>query len=115
MRPLLLSIAVQALLGAAMPETRFAVILPSDLAEDAGGRLLLFAEPATLQNATANEVDTDASDRNHVSLVAREVTGFGTKRTVTLDARDRAFPRDFAATAKGAYQVQVVLDRNRVS
>ncbi len=112
MRLLLLSIAVPALLGAAMPETRFAVTLPSDLGEDAGGRLLVFAEPATPQNETADEVDTDASDSNHVSLAARDVTGFGPTRTVTLDARDTAFPRDFAATAKGAYRVQVVLDRN---
>ncbi len=112
MRLLLLSIAVPAMLGAAMPETRFAVTLPSDFTGDADGRLLLFAEPAAPENANADEVDTDASDRNGVSLAARDVTGFGPAHTVTLDARDTAFPRDFAAAAKGDYRVQVVLDRN---
>jgi hypothetical protein len=57
-------------------------------------------------------VDTDASDRIGVSLAARDVTGFGRTRTVTLDALERAFSRDFAATAKGDYRVQIVLDRN---
>lgn len=105
MRRILLSIAMPALLGAALPQTRFAVTLPSNLASDAGGRMLLFAEPLTPKNATSDEVDTDASNRNHVSLAARDVSGFRPTHTVTLDARDMAFPRDFATTARGDYRV----------
>jgi hypothetical protein len=47
-----------------------------------------------------------------VSVAARDVAGFGTTRTVSIDASATAFPRDFATTAKGDYRVQVVLDRN---
>jgi hypothetical protein len=112
MRLIFLSMALPALLGATMPETRFAVSLPSSFEDDRSGRLLLFAEPATLANATATEVDTDASDRNGVSVAARDVAGFGATRTVLIDASATAFPRGFATTAKGDYRVQVVLDRN---
>ena len=99
MRLLLLFVAVPALLGAALPETRFAVTVSSELAADARGRLLLFAEPLTPQNATADEVDTDASDRNGVSLAARDVTNFGPTHIITLDARNTAYPGDFASIA----------------
>lgn len=111
-RLLLLGAVLPALLGAAMPETRFAVALPSNLAGSTAGRLLLFAEPATPDNTQAEEIDTDATDRNGVSVAARDVTSFGPDRTVTLDAQETAFPQDFATTAKGDYRVQVVLDRN---
>lgn len=112
MRVFLLSATMPALLGAAVPETRFAVTMPPGLAADASGRLLLFAEPATPGNAQADEVDTDATDRNGVSVAARDVTGFGPGRTVALDAGETAFPRDFVQLAKGDFRVQVVLDRN---
>jgi pimeloyl-ACP methyl ester carboxylesterase len=88
------------------------VSLPETIAGDAGGRLLLFAEPATSENANADEVDTDASDKNGVSIAACDVAGFGPIRTVTIDTRQLAFPQNFATKARGAYRVQVVLDRN---
>jgi hypothetical protein len=109
---LFVSIALPALLGATTPETRITVTLPATLGNDESGRLLFFAEPGTPQTVSATEVDTDTSDRDGVSVAAREVTGFGTARTVTLDAQETAFPRDFATTAKGHYRVQVVRDRN---
>ena len=112
MRLILLAATMPALLGATLPETRFAVTLPPTLASDAAGRLLLFAEPAIPANADATEVDTDASDREGVAVAARDVSGFGPARSVTLDAQGMSFPRDFAATATGDYRVQVVLDRN---
>ncbi len=112
MRLLLLAIALPTLLGATTPETRFTVTLPPSFANDPAGRLLLFAAPATTENARATEVDTDTSDHDGVSVAARDVTGFGPEHAVTLDARETAFPVNFATTAKGDYRVQVVLDRN---
>ncbi|WP_404712244.1 alpha/beta hydrolase [Sphingomonas sp. MMS24-J13] len=112
MRLFLAPIFAPALLGAAMPETRFTVTLPATLAADAGGRLLLFAEPATPENANADAVDTDASDKNGVSIAACDVMGFGAARSVTIDTQQRAFPTGFATIAPGTYRVQIVLDRN---
>jgi hypothetical protein len=111
-RRFLLFLSVFALGGATLPETRVAVTLPPGFAGDAGGRLLLFAEPATPENGTAEEVDTDVSDRNGVSIAARDVAGFGPGRAVTIDTQETAFPKGFAMLAPGDYRVQAVLDRN---
>lgn len=108
----LLPLIAAALVGAAMPETRVTVTLPADLAPDAHGRLLVLAELATAANAGADEVDTDASNRNGVAVAARDVAGFGSGRSVTIDLSELAYPRHFAVTALGDYRVQVVLDRN---
>ncbi|WP_443024274.1 alpha/beta hydrolase [Sphingomonas sp. PR090111-T3T-6A] len=112
MRLFFVPIFTLGLVGAAAPETRVTVSLPPDLAGDAGGRLLLFAEPATPGNANADEVDTDATDRNGVSVAGRDVAGFGSGRAVTIDTQDTAFPKGFATLAPGDYRVQAVLDRN---
>ena len=95
-----------------MPDTQLTVTLPAKLALEARGRLLVFAEPATEANAGADEVDTDASNRNGVAVAARNVSGFGASRSVTIDLRELAYPQNFAATAIGEYRVQIVLDRN---
>lgn len=109
---LILPLLAAALGGAALPETRLTVTLPADLAPDAHGRLLVFAEPATAANASADEVGSDASNRNGVAVAARVVAGFGPGRSVTIDLSELAYPQDFAATVKGDYRVQVVLDCN---
>ncbi len=111
MRLFLLPMSALALLGAAMPETRFAVTLPSGFAGDAGGRLLRFAEPATSGNANADAVDMGDSGET-ISVAARDVAAFGSTRTVTIDTQETAFPKGFATMAPGDYRVQVVLDRN---
>jgi enterochelin esterase-like enzyme/uncharacterized protein (DUF2141 family) len=98
------------LIGAAEPEARFAVTLHADLADDAGGRLLVFATPATRENMTSDAVDLER-DRS-VSVAARDVASFGASRSVTIDTQTEAFPESFATLAPGPYRVQAVLDRN---
>ena len=112
MRFLIFAAALPAMLGATVPETRIAVTLPATIAPDASGRLLLFAAPITAETANAPDVDTDAADRDGVAVAARDVSGFGPTRTVLLDLSETAFPRGFAAAAKGDWRVQLVLDRN---
>ena len=102
--------AAFALLGATMPETRFTVTLPSAVAEDAGGRLLLFAEPATPDNATSEVVDVGGPDHPVVSVAARDLVGFGKVRIAAIDADEAVFPRGFAALPPSLYRVQAVLD-----
>lgn len=113
LRKLLIAPIFALVIGAApTPETRLTVTLPTDLAPDARGRLLVFAEPATTTNAGAAEVDTDTSDRNGVAVAARDVAGFGPGHSVAIDLAEIAYPQDFAVTTTGDYRVQVVLDRN---
>lgn len=111
MRTFLALVAALPLVGAAIPETRFAVTLPSGAAQDAGGRLLVFAERATPENAGIDSVDLDA-DPHPVFVAARDVTRFGQDRIVTIDTQATAFPSGFAAMPPGLYRVQVVLDRD---
>jgi enterochelin esterase-like enzyme/uncharacterized protein (DUF2141 family) len=98
------------LIGAAEPETRFAVTLQSDLAKDASGRLLVFAVPATSENMTSEAVDLERG--GGLSVAARDVPSFGAIRSVTIDTLRGAFPKSFATLAPGSYRVQAVLDRN---
>jgi uncharacterized protein (DUF2141 family) len=108
---LLLAVPALCLMSAAMPETRITVTLPQGLAGDAGGRLLVFAEPATPANATADAVDLGNPDES-VAVAARDVTRFGPERRTTIDTAEAAFPASFATLPPGSYRVQVVLDRN---
>ncbi len=108
---LVLPVLAICLIGAASPGTRIGVNLPKALAGDAGGRLLVFAEPATPANASADAVDL-VEPNGTVSVAARDVAGFGTGRSVTIDTQTIAFPKGFAELAPGTYRVQVVLDRN---
>lgn len=98
------------LIGAAEPETRVAVTLQPDLAEDASGRLLVFAARATSGNMTSDAVDLERGE--DVSVAARDVASFGTSRSATINTRTAAFPASFATLAPGTYRVQAVLDRN---
>lgn len=100
------------LVGATLPETRVIITLPPDLAADVGGRLLLFAEPATPANGSADRVDAGDPDAVGVSVAARDVAGFGPARAVTIDAQELAYPEGFAALAPGAYRMQAILDRD---
>lgn len=112
MRLLLAPLCVLALGGATLPETRFAVTLPPGFGGDAGGRLLLFAEPATPKNANADSVDKQDAGDDGVSVAAREVAGFGRAHSVVIDTQQTAFPAGFAALPPGDYRVQAVLDRD---
>lgn len=98
------------LIGAAEPETRIAVTLQSDLVEDAGGRLLVFAAPATSENMTSDAIDLERG--GGISVAGRDISSFGANRFVTIDASTAAFPDSLAALAPGTYRVQAVLDRN---
>lgn len=104
--------AALALISTTTPDTRFAVTLPSTVAKDAGGRLLLFLEPATPANASADTVDLGDAGEQRVSVAARDLAGFGETRTAFVDAEETAFPRGFAALPSGLYRVQAVLDRD---
>ena len=112
MRALWLATSAIALLGDAVPETRFTVTLPPTVAQHAHGRLLLFAEPATAGNATADTVDIGDPDWPDVFVAARDLDSFGTARAVTIDTGQTVFPRSFASLSPGLYRVQAVLDRN---
>jgi uncharacterized protein (DUF2141 family) len=100
-----------ALMGAAAPEARIAVTIPPGLDSRSGGRLLVFAEAATPQNAQADAVDVGDPGAK-VTVAARDVVDFGPGRRVTIDTDEIAFPTGFASLPPGAYRVQVVLDRN---
>ena len=113
MRGAFVPAAALVLLGAAMPETQFTVTLPPALAEQAGGRLLLFAEPATPENAGADTVDIGDFNHHAVSVAASDLAGFGKDHAVTINADEVAYPQGFAALPPGLYRVQAVLDRDR--
>ena len=98
------------LIGAAEPDMRFAVTLDPGVAEDASGRLLVFAVPATSENVTSDAVDLERG--GSVSVAARDVPGFDAARSVMIDTQEEAVPAGFAALAPGIYRVQAVLDRN---
>ncbi|UAK23767.1 alpha/beta hydrolase-fold protein [Sphingomonas nostoxanthinifaciens] len=108
-----LAILALALIGATAPETRVTVTLPPGIAGDAGGRLLLFVEPATAGNGSAGHVDVGDPASTGVSVAARDVSTFGTDRTITIDTGRTAFPDSFATLPAGEYRVQAVLDRDR--
>ena len=112
MRAFLLPVAALALISATMPETRFAVTLPSNVDKNTGGRLLLFLEPATPDNASTDAVDVGNSERHAVSVAARDVAGFGENRVATIDTEETAYPQGFAALPPGLYRIQAVLDRD---
>lgn len=112
MHATVLPAAAFVLLGAAVPETRFAITLPTTVAEDTGGRLLLFAEPVTSDSATIDTVDVGGPDHRAVSVAARDLAGFGKGRIATIDTEEIAFPQGFAVLPPGLYRMQAVLDRD---
>jgi S-formylglutathione hydrolase FrmB len=101
------------LAGATGPETRIAVTLPIVSAKDAGGRLLVFAEPATPANASADTIDAGGLDTERLSVAGRDVTTFASGRSVTINTDETAFPTGFSGFPPGDYRVQVVLDPDR--
>lgn len=109
-RLILASALASLLIGAAEPETRFAVTLQPGLAKDASGRLLVFAAPVTSENVSSDAVDLERG--GNVSVAARDVASFGASRSATIDTQTAAFPASFATLAPGTYRVQAVLDCN---
>ena len=112
MRRLVIAAAALALIGTAAPETRVSVTLPPSLVEDAGGRLLVLAEPATPDNEDTGTIDIGDGDRHAVFVAGRDVAGFGPRRAAVIDADRNAFPQRIAALPPGLYCVQAVLDRD---
>lgn len=108
---LMLVIPALCLMGAALPEGRVAVSLPADVKPAAGGRLLIFAEPANAANAEADDVDLGELETKG-AVAGRDVSDFGPDRRATIDTNDNAFPTSFASLPPGDYRVQAVLDRN---
>jgi hypothetical protein len=104
--------AVAGVAAAPIAETRVQVTLPPGWADDASGRLLLFAEPATAQNAADTEIDSAAFRPKPVSVAARDVASFGTGRAVLIDTQETAYPAGFASLPPGDYRLQAVLDRD---
>lgn len=111
MRFLLASAAAVALVGASSPQPTVTVTLPTALASDASGRLLLFVKPATPENAGA-DVDVNDRDGRSVSVTARDVASFGSERSVQVDTEKGAFPAGFGGLPPGEYRVQALLDRD---
>lgn len=95
-----------------LPETRIAVTLPDALAEDASGRLLVFAQPATEQNADAEAVDANHYVPSLVAVAARDVATFGDGNVAVVDTDAFAAPSAFSELAPGDYRIQAALDRN---
>jgi hypothetical protein len=100
------------LAAAPLPETRIEVTLPAGWTGDASGRLLIFAEPATPDNAADTEIDSAAFRPRPVSVAARDVASFGSARSVLIDTQEIAYPAGFATLAPGDYRLQAVLDRD---
>jgi len=110
---LLAVLAAAPAVAAPLPETRIAVTLPAGFTGATSGRLLVFAEPATPQNADAKSIDTaEFGSSEAVSVAARDVAGFGPAHHVLIDTQETAYPAGFAALPAGDYRVQAVLDRN---
>lgn len=107
----MLSVAALCLIGTTTPQPRIQVDLPESLGEDASGRLLVFVEPATPKNATADEVDMN-DPTSGISVASRDVATFGKERAVAIDTDARAFPKGFTTLSPGLYRVQAVLDRD---
>ena len=112
LRTLLLPIAAAGILGASMPETRFAVALPVGWSGDASGRLLMFLEPKTSGNERSDIVDVGNPDGPPVFVAARDLGSFGENRTVLVDAGETVIPHGIAELPPGLYRVQAVLDRD---
>lgn len=108
---LMLVIPALCLTGTALPEGRVAVTLPADVNAAAGGRLLIFAEPATAANAVADDVDLGEPEAK-VSVAGRDTSDFGPNRRAVVDTNRSVFPIGFASLPPGDYRVQAVLDRN---
>lgn len=108
---LLFFVPALCLVAAALPETRIVVTLPADLEASAGGRLLIFAEPATATNAAMDAVDLDAPEAR-VAVAGRDLSDFSPDRRATIDTNDVAFPTGFASLPPGEYRLQAVLDRD---
>jgi hypothetical protein len=87
MRLLLAVVFAIALVGATAPETRFSVTLSLDDTAHAGGRLLLFAEAATAENATSDAVDVRGPG-DRVAVAACDIPDFGPDRRVTIDTQE---------------------------
>jgi hypothetical protein len=113
LRPTRLMFFVPALclMGASLPETRIIVTLPAFAKNDAGGRLLVFAEPVTATNVATDVVDVGYPDAK-VAVAGLDVSEFGPDRRATIDANDVAFPTGFASLPPGDYRMQAVLDRD---
>jgi hypothetical protein len=108
---LLFLVPALCLTGATLPETRISVTLPAAFETATGGRLLVFAEPATAENATADEVEL-GDPQAGVAVSGRDVAAFGADRRAVIDTDDVAFPTGFASLPPGDYRLQAVLDRN---
>ncbi|MEE4453374.1 hypothetical protein V2S85_17105, partial [Novosphingobium resinovorum] len=99
------------LMGAALPDSRIAVTLPATVESAASGRLLVFAERVTAENASADAVDIGSPEAK-VAVASREVSDFGPDRRAIIDTNDVVFPKGFASLPPGDYHLQAVLDRN---
>lgn len=108
---LLFFVPAVCLMAAALPETRIVVTHPANEENGAGGRLLVFAEPATAANAATDIVDVGAPEAK-VAVAGRDVWDFGPDRRAAVEMNDVAFPTGFAALPPGEYRLQAVLDRS---
>jgi len=85
------------------------VTLAPDVAGDAAGRLLVFAEPVAAGH-DSGVVDGSVLQPTTVAVAGQDVRTFGLDRRVTVDLDQDASQEGFSNLPTGDYRMQVVLD-----
>lgn len=88
------------------------VITQKDLGDDAGGRLLVFAQKVEPGAKPQEEVDTSPFEPTGTAIAAIEVKRLAPGETALVGTDVDAFPAAWSTLAPGTYRLQAVLDRN---
>ena len=88
------------------------VVTQKDLGDDAGGRLLVFAQKIDPGAKPQEEVDTSPFEPTDTAIAAIEVKRLAPGETALVGTEVDAFPTAWSKLAPGTYRLQAVLDRN---
>lgn len=103
-------------LGGAVPLFAQPVAIPvvtqKALGDDAGGRLLVFAQKVEPGAKPQDEVDTSPFEPTGTAIAAIEVKRMEPGQTALVGTDIDAFPTAWSKLAPGTYRLQAVLDRN---
>ena len=88
------------------------VVTTRDLGDDAGGRLLVFAQKVEPGAKPQDEVDTSPFEPTGTAIAAIEVKHLAPGETALVGTDVDAFPTAWSKLAPGTYRLQAVLDRN---
>src|SRR3546814_7429692 len=88
------------------------VVTARDLGDEAGGRLLVFAQKIESGAGPQEAVDTSPFDPTGTAIAALEVKHLAPGTTALVGTEVDAFPTAWSKLAPGTYRLQAVLDRN---